>query len=168
MLGQGRVATLTCIGTPHLGSPVASLVNVFNPFHLLSVTPIRGIEHFEDVRAELNAVDDLAVDGARAINETCRDLTDGTRYFEIAGIGRPNGTSSAFFAIPFSLLTLAGVQNDGVVPFESATRGRTPLEIWAGDHADLVGHDLDRPPLFQSASFDHLPRYESVVRKAAI
>jgi triacylglycerol lipase len=164
-----RVTTLTCIGTPHFGSPVASLLNAFNPFQILSVLPIPGSGHFDEVRAELNAVTDLSEAGARAIDSSCPDLTDGTQYFEVAGIGRPSGKhTSAFFGIPFSLLALAGVQNDGVVPFESATRGRTPLEIWSGDHADLVGHDLDQPLLFGSGAFNHLAAYESVIRKVAV
>jgi triacylglycerol lipase len=167
LLATRQVVTLTCIATPHLGSPVASLLDAFNPNQFFSLFPVPAALHVEAIRAEINAVHDLSEAGARAIDARCPDQ-DGITYAEVAGVGRSTGMhTSAFFSLSFALLALAGGLNDGMVPFDSATRGRTPLEIWEGDHADVVGHDLDRPPSFESGVFQHLSRYESVVRQVA-
>jgi hypothetical protein len=68
------------------------------------------------------------------------------RYLEIAGVGRdafPH--TSAFFAPTFLFVHARAGRNDGVVPMTSALRGRTPFDMWAADHADLIGHDLNGP-----------------------
>ncbi len=139
-----HVRSLTCIATPHHGSPVASRLNRF---------------------LAVDAVLDLSESGARRIDARCPDYAH-IRYREIAGMGRAQGakTSKAL-----GLASLAGMngEHDGVVSFESAVpQGRTLLERAAGDHVDLVGHDLDDFPLFRPRAFDHLPMYERIVLDA--
>jgi hypothetical protein len=56
------------------------------------------------------------------------------------------------------------VREDGVVPVTSALRGRTPFAIWAADHADLIGHDLDGPTPLSAPKFDYLRAYEHIIR----
>lgn len=158
-----QIATITSIGTPHLGSPVASILNRGNPLEVLP--PLLGLqgEILDDLRAHANAVHDLSEEAANAFNAECPDQP-GIRYFEVAGVGR-NGVfhTSAFFALTFLFVSARGGRNDGVVPFASATRGRAPIAQWRGDHADLIGHNLDRPggaPVFR-----HLQAYERLVRR---
>ena len=161
-----RVKTVVSIGTPHLGSPVASLLQranlldrFFDFFH------IRG-GLLAELRAKVNAAHDLSEEGAAELDRLCPD-DPGVRYLEIAGTGR-EGTSrtSAFFAPMYRFLNDRVGPNDGMVPLTSAERGRKLFGTWAADHADLIGHDLDRP--LRKPTFDHLRAYEDVVRRAVL
>ncbi|SRR5581483_2668944 len=139
-----HVRSLTCIATPHHGSPVASMMS-----RILAV----------------DAVHDLSEEGARRIDARCADYPH-IHYREIAGVGRahPSKTSKAL-----ALAARAGMsgEHDGVVSFASAVPpGRTLLERAEGDHVDLIGHDLDDFPLFRPRAFDHLPLYERIVADA--
>lgn len=123
-----RIKTLICIGTPHRGSPVASLLDN-------AVLRVCGA----------HAVHDLSERGARAIDEACPDVAS-VRYVHIAGVGRKNMLKPAsLFFLPTFLIMAKNGKNDGMVPFASATRGRKPDGIWHADHGDLIGHDLDDP-----------------------
>jgi len=51
--------------------------------------------------------------------------------------------------------------SDGVVTVSSATWGTFDPNLWPGDHADEIGHDLDRPLKMPDA--DTLHRYERIV-----
>lgn len=159
-----RIATITSIGTPHLGAPVASILDQGNPLEILP--PLLGLqgEVLDDLRAHANAVHDLSEDVAKAFNAECPDQP-GIQYFEVAGIGRKGlFHTSAFFALTFLFVSARKGRNDGIVPFSSAAgRGRPPIAQWRGDHADLIGHNLDRPG--SAPVFRHLPAYESLVRR---
>lgn len=137
------VRSLTCVATPHLGSPVATLVNFIDPFH--------------------DAATDLSEAGARAINAKCPDR-EGIRYREVVGIGRLGKKPTANFFVP--LRKIAGKESDGVVPVASALAGRHLLEEVHADHADIVGHDVDDIPELRPRKFEHLPLYERIVRDA--
>ncbi|HKV09939.1 MAG TPA: hypothetical protein VJ725_17500 [Thermoanaerobaculia bacterium] len=158
-----RIATITSIGTPHLGSPVASLLNQGNPLDILP--PLLGLhgQVLDDLRANANAVHDLSEEAAHIFNAQCPDQP-GIGYFEVVGIGREGFLqTSAFFLPTFLFVNARRGRNDGIVPFSSATRGRVPIAQWQGDHADLIGHNLDRPlglPVVQL-----LQAYDSLVRR---
>lgn len=80
---------------------------------------------------------------------------------------RPRGCplhTSKFFQLTFTFLAATVGANDGIVPFESATRGRPPLAVCPGGHLDLIGHDLDDLPSFRNRSFDQLTAYDQLVR----
>lgn len=148
-----HVQSVTCVGTPHHGSPVATLLNAANPLRLLG-----------DFGEDLNAVNDLSEKGAKAIDARCPDHPH-IRYREVVGIGRKEKPHTAkVFALTSKFI---GGQNDGVVPSTSALpEGRTLLETAYADHADLVGHDADDVPEFRALKFEHLPMYERIVRAA--
>lgn len=148
-----HVRSLTCIATPHRGSPVATLLNAANP-----------LRFFGSFAEDVNAVDDLSEKGASAIDESCPDHPT-IRYREVVGIGRLGEQRTAKF---FEVTSLAiDEDNDGVVPMSSALPpGRTLLEVAHADHADLVGHDVDDAPRFRARAFNHLPLYERIVRAA--
>jgi triacylglycerol lipase len=162
-----RIATLTGIGTPHLGSPVATFLNQGNLFTILPRLPLIGgalADGLRDLRAKTNAVDDLSEEVASRFDHDHRD-GPGVRYFEVVGVGRQGRRpTSMFFKVCFQALGGPG-QSDGVVPLRSATRNftRTPIAEWPGDHADLIGHDLDNPS--GPPAFPHLAKYEELVRE---
>jgi triacylglycerol lipase len=162
-----RIATLTGIGTPHLGSPVATFLNQGNLFTILPRLPLIGgalVDELQGLRARTNAVDDLSEEVASRFDHDHPD-DSGVRYFEVVGIGRPGRRpTSMFFKVCFQALGGQG-QSDGVVPLRSATRNftRTPIAEWPGDHADLIGHDLDNPS--GPPAFPHLAKYETLVRE---
>jgi triacylglycerol lipase len=54
--------------------------------------------------------------------------------------------------------------NDGLVSLSSATWGEGP-EIWPADHADEVGHNLDRGAEAAPTNFDYLAKYEGLVER---
>lgn len=161
-----RVKTVVSIGTPHFGSPVASLLQRLNFFdRFLDFFHLRGA-FLAELRAKVNAVHDLSEQGAMELDRLCPD-DPGVRYLEIAGIGREGASpTSAFFAPTYRFLSERVGPNDGMVPLTSAERGRKLFATWLADHADLIGHDLDRP--LGKPKFDHLRAYEDVVRKAIL
>jgi triacylglycerol lipase len=158
---RARIASLTTIATPHLGSPVASVLDRGNALEVLP--PLFGLHGriLDDLKDNLNAVHDLSEPAARAFNKDCPD-DPGVRYFEVAGIGRKGAFHTSAFFLPTFLFVIAKAgRNDGVVPFESATRGREPVAQWPGDHADLIGLNLDGG----GPVFDHLAAYADLVRR---
>ena len=161
-----RVKTVVNIGTPHLGSPVATLMQKMNVLdRLLDFFHIRR-GFLAELRAKMNAVHDLSEQAAAALDRQCPD-DPGVRYLEIAGTGREGSShTSAFFAPTYRFLSQRVGPNDGMVPLTSAQRGRKLFATWAADHADLIGHDLDRP--LRMPKFDHLRAYEDVVRRGIL
>jgi hypothetical protein len=57
-----------------------------------------------------------------------------------------------------------GEENDGLVTVKSAQYGEFHQPAWAGDHADIVGHNLDIPPLGRS-KFDHLAAIDAIIEQ---
>jgi len=162
-----RVKTVVSIGTPHFGSPVASLLQRANLLdRFLDFFHIRG-GLLAELRAKVNAVRDLSEEGAAQLDRQCPD-DPSVCYLEIAGTGRQGASSptSAFFALTYRFLSERIGPNDGIVPLTSAERGRKLFATWAADHADLIGHDLDRP--LGKPKFDHLRAYEDVVRRGIL
>ena len=95
-----RIASLTAIGTPHFGSPVATLLDKANPF---TKFPHLGAhsEFIAELRENTNAVHDLSEVTARRFNEECPD-DPRVRYFEVVGVGRNSALhTSVAFALTF-------------------------------------------------------------------
>ncbi len=163
-----RVKTVVSIGTPHLGSPVASVLEAGNPLDVLPRLLHLDGAFLEELRAKTNAVRDLSEPEATALDRLCVD-NPGVRYLEIVGTGRDGlFHTSAFFAPTFLFVHAVAGRNDGVVPMTSAQRGRQPFAIWAADHADMIGHDLDGPTPLSAPTFDYLQAYEDVIRSGVL
>jgi triacylglycerol lipase len=160
---QSRIRTVVCLGTPHLGSPVASLLDVVNPFELFSSSRSDS-RLIDELREKRNAVHDLSAAAANQFNLDCPDVPT-VHYFDIAGIGRDAlfPTSVVFHLSHLFVSGLEG-QNDGVVSRTSASRNRTPSDVWHADHADMVGHDLNGPTPQSRPAFDYLSAYDRLVR----
>jgi len=166
ILSKVRIASVTAIATPHFGAPLATLLNEGNPLDVLP--PLLGLrgDLIDDLRRNLNAVHELSETAAISFNNECPDR-DGIRYREVVGVGRDGffHTSSPFRPFFLFVSAVAG-KNDGMVPLRSATRDgtRTPVAEWPGDHADLIGHNLDAPDLSGDPPFPYLEKYEELVR----
>jgi triacylglycerol lipase len=157
-----QVRTIVTIATPHSGSPVATLLDRGNPLNAL---PGLANAFLDELRNNLNAVDDLSEQGAALINEQCPDVPH-IRYLEIAGTGRDGSMPTSLLLAPTYLFVRAKAgANDGVVPLSSAQRDRPLFASWAGDHCDLVGHDLNGPTPLSVPKFDYLAAYADIIRR---
>lgn len=110
-----EAVTVTTVGTPHRGSPVADRLARFTR---------RG-----------GAVRDLTAAACERFN---RDTPDrpGVRYFSVAGVIEP-GWLTPGWAVPSRLVGRAEGPNDGVVSVASAEWGER-CDRWPGDHLNLV------------------------------
>lgn len=124
---EKRVLSVTTVGTPHRGSPVADwgvrrFARLLEPFLRLVGIP-SGAFH------------DLTTDACRRFNEDVPDVP-GVRYVAVAGsCDRP--WLGPEWQFPFRIVDRCEGPNDGVVSVASATWGER-TEVWAGDHLNLV------------------------------
>ena len=164
------IQTLATIGTPHRGSPVADLVALkfLDKIPLLAdalkepeAALSRILGHF---RISLDGLNDLTSESAEHFNSANPDQTS-VKYLSFAGGGRPGLVPVSKFFLPYYLFIKAHVRgrevSDGVVTVSSAMWGTFDPILWPGDHADEVGHDLDRPLTMPQAN--SLQRYERIV-----
>jgi triacylglycerol lipase len=147
-----RIASVTLIGTPNHGTPVAEFfLGKLADEPMRAATNASGLGH-----SGLGALRQVDVDlaGVRAITrQAMRDFNArvidnaAVRYFCVAGVGRAGLLPTSNALLPLHALTewLSGERNDGFVPVSSAAWGSHPLEAWPADHGDLVGIDLNMP-----------------------
>jgi triacylglycerol lipase len=145
------VTSLTTIGTPHKGSPIADLF--YKPLDGGSVWKVSIRNSLKIAGISTEGLRDLTTHAMSAFNAKCRDNAN-VKYFWIAGIGRSSGfATSAPFLLLHKYIRYRGKSNDerisdGVVPLLSAKReaeGWEPIgNLWNADHADEVGHDLNK------------------------
>jgi len=164
------IQTLATIGTPHRGSPVADLVSL----RFLNTIPFlapalsaseqglgRILSHF---RISLDGLLDLTSESADRFNSTNPDQRP-VKYLSFAGGGRPGLAPTSRFFLPYHAFINVHSQgkelSDGVVAVSSAKWGIFDPNLWPGDHADEIGHNLDSP--FTKPDEDTLRRYEQIV-----
>ncbi|MGZ8212921.1 MAG: hypothetical protein ACXWTP_00265 [Methylosarcina sp.] len=144
------ITSLTTIGTPHRGSPIADLL----------YSPLDGEAAFHAAVQNILALARLSLDGLQNLTtEAMEDFNgtygdhDGVRYFWAAGIGRSEGRVASWPFLPLHKYIQHKGQSDeektsdGVVPLSSARREAKGWEpsggLWEADHANEVGHNLD-------------------------
>ncbi|VTU00053.1 Putative esterase OS=uncultured microorganism PE=4 SV=1: Abhydrolase_6 [Gemmataceae bacterium] len=124
---EGRVLSVTTVGTPHRGSTFADWgVGRFARL-VLPLLKWLGIPH--------QAFFDLTTDACRRFNEEVLDVP-GVRYYSVAGDCERSLLGPEWF-LPYSVVTKAEGANDGVVSVASAAWGEHS-EVWSGDHLNLV------------------------------
>jgi triacylglycerol lipase len=163
-----RIASVTCIGTPHHGCPIlTAMAHAFRAGRVAMalsdcLTPLNPL------RASIQVIERMFGQDLGDLDRDCVDVS-AVRYFEVAGVGRQSRPMISLPLMPTAmLLTLCGeTRHDGLVAVRSACRGRKPLAIWEDDHAGLIGHDLNRP-LPHAPSEAHLTRYETLVQAISI
>jgi triacylglycerol lipase len=131
-----RIRSLTTIGTPHRGSPIADLV-------------VASVPGFDDVleRAgiDIKGIADLTTTACERFNQQVPDSPK-VRYFSIAGQYEPMHAAEVpvgVLALPHSIVRRKEGDNDGVVSVDSARFGErrenwTFLETWPANHFRMI------------------------------
>ncbi len=124
-----RVRSLTTIGTPHRGSPIAdwgvSTADKAGVFQLIEKTTM-------DTQAFL----DLRTENMAAFNESTPDM-EGVRYYSVTGAGDPKKMIPTLRWCHNYIVKQEGA-NDGLVSTASAKWGKDVTE-WPADHANQIG-----------------------------
>jgi triacylglycerol lipase len=151
------ITSLTTVGTPHKGSPVADLVYKMLDgkayLNILSVLEETVIASLAFLGISNEGLRDLTTEAMKNFNGKYDDNIAVVRYFWATGIGRSTGAvTSALFLPTHEYIRFKGEsaddrKSDGVVPLSSAKREVKGWEqvgdLWHADHADEVGHNLD-------------------------
>ena len=160
------VASLTTIGTPHRGSPVADLLHApARLAHLpeLIVRPVKKM--VDELTRHFTGLHDLTTENTARFDDDYPDHA-GVRYFAVGGQGRLKGRATCeLLWLTHALVQFVEGANDGLVSVESAKHGETIT--WDADHADDIGHDLDNLPTTTPIHFQHLPAYTRLVERLA-
>jgi len=167
-----RIHSLTTVGTPHQGSPIADLVDHPADLFPFPHLPFSGVpDLLQPALAKLG----ISLEGLRDLtSEYCQRVFNpkyvndpNVAYFSVAGSGRPDfpPTAALFLLFHQYLSARTGEANDGLVTTTSAQWGAFDPNTWPGDHADEVGHDLDN--LLAPPAFPYLARYDQLLANAA-
>ncbi len=163
-----HIASLTTISTPHRGSPIADLIAAKLGGQRLWLWNWRMERKLRQIITSLgislDGLHDLTTSGAADFNRTYVDHPQ-VRYFSVAGAGRTNDRPTAKILYPAYkyIKEKKREDNDGLVAVASAQWGEFDSRLWPADHADEIGHDLDRPG--KSGRFDHLARFREMVER---
>jgi triacylglycerol lipase len=168
---QVQIRSLTTVATPHRGAPIADIID--NPAELLPFPhlPFTSVPNLLEpalnaLGISLNGLRDLTTRSCQSFSEKYLDNPNVT-YFSSAGSGRPGfpETSAAFLLFHHYISAATGQANDGMVPVPSAQWGIFDQTTWPGDHAEVIGHNLDN--LLSPPAFDYLAKYDQIVAKVA-
>jgi triacylglycerol lipase len=164
------IRTLATVSTPHRGSPVADLVALKFLEKIPFLAPAlkeseaalaKVLGHF---RISLDGLHDLTSESADHFN-AANPILKTVKYLSVAGGGRPGAIPTSRFFLPFHEFIAVHSKgreiSDGVVTVSSAKWGDFDPNLWPGDHADEIGHDLDRP--LGPPDAGTLQRYEQLV-----
>jgi triacylglycerol lipase len=140
-----RIVSLTTIGTPHHGSPIADVVSA-GTHPLLS----RFVEH---LGVDIRGLADLTTAACERFNLEVLDVPT-VPYFSIAGRFTPPhllGAPVGILGLSHDVLQARAGDNDGLVAVQSATFGQcrqrwTFLETWEGNHFRLINWGLNLVP----------------------
>lgn len=154
-----RVATLTTIGTPHLGTPFADF---------LMGLPVgqRLIQWANLYSIKVGAFEQLTVNflAKESFNDRMPDRAQ-VQYYSYAGdVPTRRVFPPLLAAAEIVRRNKSGGANDGLVPVESAAFRYHPIDeeydqVLSADHATQVGHGYGRLPLSPQSEFDHLEFY---------
>jgi triacylglycerol lipase len=162
-----RVASLSTIGTPHRGSPIADLIVGPTPggrqLRRRIYRAVRGAAGGLGLRT--GALGNLTTGYARQFNLEHPDIGD-IPCFCYAG----NGTEAYLLRLAGAYIrdvgqTPAEQENDGLVSVASASWKPLAEAPWPADHLGEVGHSLT-PPRFASR-FPHLEALRRVIERAS-
>jgi triacylglycerol lipase len=166
------VRSLTTISTPHLGSPIADLID--KPLDLLPFPHLPFGPKGNPLELALNELG-ISLDGLRDLTtDRCQAFSakygnaPTVDYFSVAGSGRPGfvPTTSAMLLFHHYIFALTGQPNDGLVTVDSARWGTFDPATWPADHAEEVGYNLDN--IIPPPAFAYLAKYDQIVANLAM
>jgi triacylglycerol lipase len=140
-----RVLSLTTIGTPHHGSPIADAV-------ITATDPILN-SFVEHLGVDIQGIADLTTNACARFNAEVPDAPN-VRYFSVAGqfvppriLGKPTG----ILGLLHDIVQGKEGDNDGLVSVRSATFGQRPenwtfLGTWEGNHFRLINWGMNIVP----------------------
>ncbi len=123
---NGRVASLTTVGTPHRGTPLADLGLRFGVRRALGSVGVR-----------LDALDDLTVRRMESFNAAVRNAP-GVAYGSVVGMARRKREMNPLLVPGYLYLKGSVGENDGMVPAASQEWGEVLHRIEA-DHWAQIG-----------------------------
>ena len=140
-----RVLSLTTIGTPHHGSPIADLV-------IANANPALNA-FMEHLKVDVRGVSDLTTDACERFNREVLDSPD-VHYFSVAGQFEPPhiaGEPLGILGLTHDIVRETEGANDGVVSVQSASFGQDPnkwtfLETWKANHFRLINWGMNIVP----------------------
>ena len=142
----GQVLSLTTIGTPHHGSPIADIV-------VKGSNPVLN-KFVEHLGVDIKGVFDLTSDACRKFNDSIPDAPS-VRYFSTGGQFEPHrvlGVPQGLLGLTHEIIAKTETHNDGLVSVASATMARAgwqALEPWKANHYRLInwGENIAPTPL---------------------
>jgi len=166
---SGKVASLTTIGSPHRGSPVADLLAGQELGGEAGALTQDAAGHLlAAIGLNPNALFDLETIRMAQFNQEYPD-NSAVRYFSVAGKGRGGmfPTSIALLKFHSHIKAATGDENDGLVSVSSAEHWGASWPAWPADHTDEIGHDLNSLELKPLAGFDYLGAYDAIVDRVS-
>lgn len=168
-LGGTVVTTLSTIGGPHRGTPVADLLYAdaqgkdLPPAEAALARYLRRV--LKVLGVSLDGLADLQTSFAAEFNLQYGNHPD-VRYFSVAGGGKAEGlpVSRVMYRNWRYIHDKTGEINDGAVPLSSAKWGEFNPDLWMTDHPGLIGHDVDRCGETVKY-FDYLARYGQLLEQ---
>ncbi|MGZ5018755.1 MAG: esterase/lipase family protein [Methylobacter sp.] len=164
------VTSLTTIGTPHRGSPIADLLYPWVDGKANLSVAMLGEEWAREFLSKLgvsvNGLRDLTTEFGNSFDEKTTDNAS-VKYFWTTGVGRawPMKASGLLWPSYEYMKLIKGEDNDGAVPISSASHGELISDLWLADHLDEVGHDLNNLPNGTPPSFKYLKKYEQITER---
>jgi triacylglycerol lipase len=155
----GRVLSLTTIGTPHLGSPIANLITRAAQPSLTQLV--------EYLKIDVEGISNLTTDACRRFNAEVPDSPN-VRYFSVAGRFEPPrifGKPLGILGLSHDIIRAREGDNDGLVSVESATFRQcrdnwTHLGTWRANHFRLINWGTEIvPSLAEVADHGILEKY---------
>ncbi len=165
LASSGRIASLSTISTPHLGSAVADFISAPpDPLNISARILYETITAaVEAMGMPVGALANLTTPYCATFNAQNPDRP-GVRYFSYAGTGLYN-----FFLKPtHAYLQYLGrtpdeVQNDGMVTLASARHNGLTEPPWAADHVSEIGWQIDRPGF--KGDFDYFTAIDRIIQR---
>jgi triacylglycerol lipase len=167
------ITSLTTIGTPHLGSPIADVLypwaNGESPLVIAELVENWGQKFLNEFGISLDGLQDLTTQCSKVFDQNTTDHAN-VKYFWTAGIGRSGiAKTSALLLASYEYMKLNnGEENDGAVPISSARHGTEIGVPWFADHLDEVGHDLNNLPNGAPPDFDYLAKYDEIIATVSL
>lgn len=159
-----RVLTLTTIGTPHHGSPIADIV--------VAGTNPALTQFIDHLGVDVDGVHDLTTAASLKFNNDIADAPE-VRYFSIAGKFAPPrilGTPQGLLGLTHDIIAKTQQDNDGLLSVASANMPERPawnaLNVWEANHYRLVNWGMNLlPTVFELADHSIVERYKDLVRR---